>query len=165
MSRRVEFLHSYAAPPERIRDVLTDERYLRAKLREVGGPGAELISRTESGSGQVTVVQRQGVPAEALPSVVRSFVPNALNIERTEVWTGPTDGTIDVVLSGAPGSVTGTIAVAPDGDGSVVRISIDASVQVPLLGGTIEKIITDNIDRLGEVEHGFTREWLRRDPG
>lgn len=157
--------YRYPASPERIRAVLTDEQFLRDRLREIGGPGAELVSRTENGSGQVTLVQRQGLPADALPSAVRSFVPDDLTIERTEDWIGPADGTIDVLLSGAPGSVTGALAVAPDGDGSVLTITIDASVPVPLLGGTIEQVIIDNIEKLGDVEYAFTCEWLRRHPG
>jgi len=170
MTRRLEMHYRYPASPERIRAVLTDERFLRDRLREIGGPGAELVSRTENGSGRVTLVQRQGLPADALPSAVRSFVPDDLTIERTEDWTGPTDGTIDVVLSGAPGSVTGTLAVVPDADGpdangSVLTITVDASVPVPLFGGTIERVVTDNIEKLGDVEYAFTCEWLRRHPG
>ncbi len=164
MSHRLEMRHSYPAPPERMRAVLTDPEFLRDKLREVGGPGAELVSRTED-SGQVTVVQRQAVPESMLPAMVRSFVPGDLSITRTEVWSGPTAGTIDVEVGGAPGSASGTIAVTPDGDGALVTICIEASVPVPLVGATIEKAMTENIGKLGEVEHAFTREWLGRHPG
>ena len=144
--------------------MLTDPEFLRDKLREVGGPGAELVSRTED-NGRITVVQRQAVPETVLPAVVRSFVPGDLSITRTEVWSGPTAGTIDVAVGGAPGSASGTIAVTPDGEGALVTIRIDASVPVPLVGGMIEKAMTDNIGELGEVEHAFTREWLSRHLG
>jgi len=147
-----------------MRAVLTDPEFLRDKLREVGGPGAELVSRTED-NGRITVVQRQAVPETVLPAVVRSFVPGDLSITRTEVWSGPTAGTIDVAVGGAPGSASGTIAVTPDGEGALVTIRIDASVPVPLVGGMIEKAMTDNIGELGEVEHAFTREWLSRHLG
>ncbi|MDQ3887243.1 MAG: DUF2505 domain-containing protein [Actinomycetota bacterium] len=163
MSRRLELRHPYLVPAERIHEVLTDPEYLRDKLREVGGPGAELVSRTED-NGQVTVVQRQAVPENMLPAVVRSFLPGDLNITRTEVWAGPTAGTIDVVVSGAPGSVSGTIAVTPDDPGALVIIRIDASVPVPLVGGMIEQAMIDNIGKLGEIEHAFTREWLSSHP-
>ncbi len=156
--------HAYPAPVERMRAVLTDPEFLRDKLREVGGPGAELVSRTED-NGRITVVQRQAVPETVLPAVVRSFVPGDLSITRTEVWSGPTAGTIDVAVGGAPGSASGTIAVTPDGEGALVTIRIDASVPVPLVGGMIEKAMTDNIGELGEVEHAFTREWLSRHLG
>ena len=144
--------------------MLTDPEFLRDKLREVGGPGAELVSRTED-NGRITVVQRQAVPETVLPAVVRSFVPGDLSITRTEVWSGPTAGTIDVAVGGAPGSASGTIALTPDGEGALVTIRIDASVPVPLVGGMIEKAMTDNIGELGEVEHAFTREWLSRHLG
>jgi len=156
--------HAYPAPVERMRAVLTDPEFLRDKLREVGGPGAELVSRTED-NGRIIVVQRQAVPETALPAVVRSFVPGDLSITRTEVWSGPTAGTIDVAVGGAPGSASGTIALTPDGEGALVTIRIDASVPVPLVGGMIEKAMTDNIGELGEVEHAFTREWLSRHLG
>ena len=156
--------HAYPAPVERMRAVLTNPEFLRDKLREVGGPGAELVSRTED-NGRITVVQRQAVPETVLPAVVRSFVPGDLSITRTEVWSGPTAGTIDVAVGGAPGSASGTIAVTPDGEGALVTIRIDASVPVPLVGGMIEKAMTDNIGELGEVEHAFTREWLSRHLG
>ncbi len=156
--------HTYPAPVERMRAVLTDPEFLRDKLREVGGPGAELVSRTEDG-GRVTVVQRQAVPEAMLPAMVRSFVPGDLSITRTEVWSGPTAGTIDVAVGGAPGSASGTIAVTPDASGAMVTTCIDASVPVPLVGGTIERAMTDNISKLGDVEHAFTREWLSRHPG
>ena len=156
--------HAYPAPVERMRAVLTDPEFLRDKLREVGGPGAELVSRTED-DGQITVVQRQTVPEAMLPAMVRAFVPGDLSITRTEVWSGPTAGTIDVAVGGAPGSASGTIAVTPDGEGALVTIRIDASVPVPLVGGMIEKAMTDNIGELGEVEHAFTREWLSRHLG
>ena len=156
--------HAYPAPVERMRAVLTDPEFLRDKLREVGGPGAELVSRTED-NGRITVVQRQAVPETVLPAVVRSFVPGDLSITRTEVWSGPTAGTIDVAVGGAPGSASGTIALTPDGEGALVTIRIDASVPVPLVGGMIEKAMTDNIGELGEVEHAFTREWLSRHLG
>jgi len=164
MSSRLEMRHAYPAPVERMRAVLTDPEFLRDKLREVGGPGAELVSRTED-NGRIIVVQRQAVPETALPAVVRSFVPGDLSITRTEVWSGPTAGTIDVAVGGAPGSASGTIAVTPDGEGALVTIRIDASVPVPLVGGMIEKAMTDNIGELGEVEHAFTREWLSRHLG
>jgi len=164
MSSRLEMRHTYPAPVERMRAVLTDPEFLRDKLREVGGPGAELVSRTED-NGRITVVQRQAVPETVLPAVVRSFVPGDLSITRTEVWSGPTAGTIDVAVGGAPGSASGTIAVTPDGEGALVTIRIDASVPVPLVGGMIEKAMTDNIGELGEVEHAFTREWLSRHLG
>lgn len=155
--------HAYPAPPARVREVLADEQYLRDKLAAVGGPGAELVSHGVT-DGRTTVVQRQAVAAENLPSLVRTFVPGDLHIERTETWTGATAGAIDVSVAGAPGSVGGTISVDPDGAGSVVVVRMEATMPVPLVGGKIEKAITENIARLGDVEHRFTVDWLRRHP-
>lgn len=55
MASRLALQHRYPEPPERIREVLTDQRYLRDKLRAVGGPQAELVSWQADERG-VTVV-------------------------------------------------------------------------------------------------------------
>ncbi|MGH4018157.1 MAG: DUF2505 domain-containing protein [Pseudonocardiaceae bacterium] len=162
MTSRLELRHAYPEPPERMAEVLVDPDYLQAKLREVGGSGAELVSRTER-NGKVTVVLRQSVPTDSLPSFVRSLAPVDLRIERTEIWDG-TRGRTHAVIGGAPGTISGTMSLDPDGAGSALGARIEADVPVPLVGGKVEKVITDNIGKLMQVEYTFTLDWLRGRP-
>lgn len=160
MTSRLELRHRYPEPPQRMREVLTDPAFLRDKLRSVGGPGAALVSREES-AGCVTVVLHQTVPADALPSFVRAALSGDLTIRRTEIWTG-TGGTVHSVVDGAPGTITGEMELAPDTGGSVLRFRIEATVPLPLIGGKVEKSITDGVSKLMDAEYGFTLQWLRR---
>jgi Protein of unknown function (DUF2505) len=160
MTSRLELQHRYPEPPERIREVLTDQQYLRDKLRAVGGPGAELVSREEDERG-VTVVLRQAVPDDMLPPFVRAALPSGLTIHRTETWTG-FDGSVHAVVDGAPGVITGAMRLEPDPAGCVLGAQLTADVGVPLIGGTVEKMVTDSIAKLLESEYQFTLEWLRK---
>lgn len=162
MTSRVELRHSYAEPPDRIREVLTDPAYLRAKLREVGGPGAELLSREQDASGDVTVVQRQTVPAEWVPDFARPLVGDEVVIERTESWNGSDGGTVRAVVTGMPATISGTMALAPHDGGTELTLRIEAKVPIPLFGGTVEKMVTDNITQLMQTEYRFTLDWLAR---
>jgi carbon monoxide dehydrogenase subunit G len=160
MTDRVQLRHSYAEPPERIREVLTDPEYLRARLREVGGPGAELVSREQDEAGGVTVVQRQTVPSDWVPDFARSLFSGDVVIERTESWNGSDGGTVRAVVAGTPARISGTMALGPHDGGTELTMRIEARVSIPLFGGTVEKMVTDNIARLMETEYRFTLRWL-----
>lgn len=159
MTSRLELRHRYPEAPVRMREVLTDPGYLRDKVRAVGGPHAELVSREEDGNG-VTVVLRQLVPASALPSFVRSALPGDLAIVRTETWHD-TGGTVHSVVDGAPGTINGRMRLEPDPDGSVLSLQLEAKVPLPLIGGKVEKAITNSVGKLMDTEYDFTLRWLR----
>ncbi|HEU0087028.1 MAG TPA: DUF2505 domain-containing protein [Pseudonocardiaceae bacterium] len=160
MTSRLELRHRYPEPPQRMRQVLTDATFLQDKLRAVGGPGAELVSREETAH-QVTVVLRQTVPADLLPSFIRSVLPGDLTIRRTETWTN-SSGTVHSVVDGAPGTITGEMGLEPDNSGSVHSFRLEATVPLPLIGGKVEKSITEGISKLLDVEYSFTLQWLHR---
>lgn len=163
MASRLQLRHRYPQPPERIQAVLTDPDYLRDKLRAVGGPRAELVSREQDGRG-ITVVLRQAVPDDALPSFLRSAFSGGfaggLTIRRTETWTN-SGGRVHAVVDGAPGTITGTMRLEPEPAGCVLGAELTAEVPLPLIGGKVERVITDNIGKLMDAEHRFTLQWLR----
>lgn len=159
MSRRLEVRHRYPEAAERIREVLTDPEYLRDKLRAVGGPQAELVSREQDERG-ITLVLRQSVPDDALPTFIRAALPGGLTIRRTETWTN-SRGSVHAVVDGAPGTVTGAMWLEPEPAGCVLGAQLTAEVPLPLIGGKVEKVIIDNIGKLMDAEYRFTLEWLR----
>ncbi len=163
MSNQVELRHTYPEPPERIREVLTDPEFLRARLAEVGGPRAELVSRECDEAGAVTIVQRQSVPAESLPTFAKSLFPGDVTIERTETWTGPGGGPVNAIVKGTPAKITGTMALTPrpHSGGTTFTLRIDTKVPIPLFSIAVENLINENITRMLEREHEFTTEWLR----
>jgi hypothetical protein len=140
-------------------EVLTDPDFLRAKLHAVGGPRAELVSRDDDGPG-VTVVLRQTVPAGSLPSFVRAVLPGDLVIRRIERWQSA-EGTVHAEVDGAPGTIGGTMSIEPDPGGSVLVLRLEAKVPLPLVGGKVEKVITDSVSKLMDAEYEFTLQWLR----
>ena len=159
MARRLELRHHYPNPPESIREELTDPQYLADKLRTVGGPGSELVSREQDECG-VTIVIHHPVPKETLPSFLRSILPSDLTIHRTEIWTS-SGGSMHVMVDGAPGTITGSMRLEPDPDGCVLGSQLTAEVALPLFSGKAERAITDNVATLMETEYRFTLEWLR----
>lgn len=145
--------------------MLTDAGYLEARLAEIGGPGARLASHERDDSGQVRFTTRQFLPAAALPSAVRGMVGDQLRINRTETWhaaeSDPINGTVSAEVVGSPGSLTGRMALSGDGGSSELAIRLEATVALPLVGGKVEAMALENIQKLLDAEHRFTTAWLR----
>lgn len=159
MASQLALRHQYPTSPQRMREVLTDRHYLQAKLQAVGGPRAELVSWQQDADG-VTVVLHQAVPGDAMPSFLRALLPGDLTIRRTETWHG-CRGNVEAVVDGAPGTISGVMRLEPDPDGCLLDGQLTAEVPLPLVGGKVEKIVTDNIATLMETEYQFTLAWLR----
>lgn len=162
MTDHVELRHTYEQPPERVQEVLTDPEYLRAKLGEVGGSGAELVSlERDDDTGAVTVVQRQTIPSNALPTFAQGLVPGDVVIERTENWNGTIGGTLQAVVKGTPVRISGSMALTPRDGGATFTVRIETKVPIPLFGVAVEKLINENITKLMDREYEFTTGWLR----
>jgi hypothetical protein len=160
MASQLALRHRYPVTAERMREVITDRRYVQAKLQAVGGPRAEVVSWQQDEHG-VTVVLHQAVPGDAIPAFLRSFMPGNLTIRRTEIWRG-SNGSVEAVVDGAPGTITGMMQLEPDSAGCVIGAQLTAEVPLPLIGGKVENIVTDNIASLMESEYQFTLDWLRK---
>lgn len=145
---------------------LTDERYWRERIAEVGGDDARL-DKLEIGDGTVSVEMEQAIPAEHLPSIVTKIRPGDLQIVRTEAW-GPLDGqratgTVTARVTGMPGELTGTVTLSASGTGSTVELDGRVQVSMPLIGGRIEAVIADRITEILDHEDEFTARWLGND--
>ncbi|MDL5155272.1 DUF2505 domain-containing protein [Actinomycetospora termitidis] len=154
MARPIQHSAVFPHPVDTVVGALTDDAYLNARLAELGGKDAALVSHEGD-----RIVLRQGVPVEFLPSVVRRFTGDDLILDRTETWNGPhADVAVDV--RGLPGSITGTQQVVPDGEGSRLTVDASTTVPVPMVGGKIEGVVAEQVGELLRWEADFLTRWL-----
>ena len=163
MARSIDYRSTLAFPAEKVFATMTDEEYLRARLRELGGPGSALLEH-EAGPDGARYKLKQGLSEKDLPPIVGKVMQGDLAIQRTESLraTGPGGygGDVDVAISGVPASASGTMRLADDGAGSEFEVHADVEVKVPLIGGKIEEIVAGQVRRLLEAETAFTVRWL-----
>ncbi|WP_137873657.1 DUF2505 domain-containing protein [Rhodococcus sp. Q] len=163
MARRIPHSVSYPQSVTDVHAALTDERYWRDRIAEVGGDNARL-DRIEVGDGTVSVEMTQSIPAEHLPAVVTKIRPGDLEIVRTEAWQEldgeRATGTVTARVTGLPGELTGTVTLSPAGTGSTVALDGEVRVPLPLIGGKVEAVIADRIAEIFEHEDAFTSGWL-----
>lgn len=163
MARSIDYRSTLSFPAEKVFAVMTNEEYLRARLRELGGPGSALLEH-EAGPDSGRYRLREGVSESDLPPVVGKVVGGNLAIERTETLRrtgeGRYAGDVDVAIPGAPASAVGTMTLEDDNDGSLFAVHADVVVNVPFFGGKIEEIVAEQVRRLLEAETAFTVRWL-----
>ncbi len=163
MARSIDYRSTLAFPAEKVFATMTDEEYLRARLRELGGPGSALLEH-EAGPDGARYKLKQGLSEKDLPPIVGKVMQGDLSIQRTESLrpTGPGayGGDVDVAIAGVPAAASGTMRLADNGAGSEFEVHADVEVKVPLIGGKIEEIVAGQVQRLLEAETAFTVRWL-----
>jgi hypothetical protein len=177
MPRPIRYRSRSENPAQRVFETLVQREYLETRLARLGGKNAALLkldTHTEEPGGrtdQAEFTVRQGVGREDLPSVIQKVLSGDLVIERTEVWRrtapGSYDGTFAATVNGAPGRITGTLRLADLADigggrpGSELVLDGSAQVQIPLVGGKIEAVIAEQVQKLVQRETEFALDRLR----
>lgn len=160
MATPLAFTARYTYSVEAVRAAFSDEQYWKARIAEVGGPGARLDSFTLDGD-QVRVQMVQAIPADQLPPAITAVRPGDLVIPRTESYTGTT-GSFEAHVEGAPAIVRGTVTLTAEGNVSVGTVTGTIEVKIPLFGSKIEAAISEHLIELLANEAEFTEQWLAR---
>ncbi|MFC5995661.1 DUF2505 domain-containing protein [Pseudonocardia hispaniensis] len=165
MARQIYHRSTSTFPADKVYSVLIDQDQLKARLHELGGPGAALLHYSVDGDG-VRYRLQHGIDTGKLPSPVQGLAPTGLRIERTESLRpdgpGRYTGTVDVEIVGAPASMTGLLRLTDIAEGSEFVIDGTVTVKVPLIGGKMEGVVAASVQELLDAETEFTHEWLAR---
>lgn len=155
---------TYPAGPERVSAMLADPDYQRKRVERADLSDAT-IDVAARGRGFVSTISGS-VPPERLPSAAKRFVRSALSFNLSESWGEPADdgsrtGGVDVALKGAPVHAGATTAMRPAGeDVTELTVEVDLSVNVPLVGHTIEEKAMSLTDRAIADEKARATAWL-----
>lgn len=164
MGSRIEHRAEFSADMAATYAAVAGEDALRARLEQLGGHGAALLSYEVSGT-DLRYELRQGISADKLPQAVRTLHKGDLVVTRTQTWRVSNDGTghqgnATVEVGGVPGEITARTALLANEAKTVLRISGEVTVRIPLFGGKLESVIAEQVTKLLEHESEFTAKWL-----
>ena len=140
--------------------------YWEARLAAFGRGTATLDALTVDGDGAVSAALTVNLFRDRLPSIVTRLRGGELTIGRTERWDRTADGRargeISVAVPGAPVTAGGEVWLVPGPRGSQVDFVTTIEIDIPLLGGQIERVIGGMVRKdIVAVQH-FTNEWIRQ---
>jgi hypothetical protein len=162
MGSRIEHRAEFSAGLAAVVAAVSGEEALLARLEELGGDNAKLLSYTADDSGARFELQH-GINAARLPQAVRALHKGDLIVRRNEEWRPDGDGytgRIDVNVSGVPGEITARTSLNPEGEHVRYRTEGEVTVRIPLFGGKIESVVAEQVTTLLRREAEFTALWL-----
>lgn len=163
MSRSIEHSSEFGHPLDQVLSAFAEEDSLRARLAEIGGHDAKVLSHEKSANGY-RYTMRQGIPSDKLPGAIHGLHPGDLMVQREQSWQRVDDSTVNgsatATVSGVPGSIRATSKFSANGGRTTLRVKGDVKVNIPLLGGKIERTIAEQVLKLFEHEDAFIAEQL-----
>jgi hypothetical protein len=154
ITTRLEF----AAPPDEVFTMLTDRGYLDEVCR-----ATESVRHDVEVSGSTTRTSRS-FPA---PESVARFTGSELTVSEETTWgqagaDGSRTGALVMDVKGQPVSMRGQLQLAPGGAGTVVQLSGDLKVAIPLLGKKIEQSTAPTVLAGFSKQQEVGDRWLAR---
>ena len=157
--RELEISFDHRGSAETLYGRLTDPVFLKAQALAVGALKAEVIESGIAAAGPRTVV-RQSVEAD-VPRALSRVLPSTIETTEYNEWSADGAGTYrstwKVDLSGVPVSLKGRTTISAVNSGSTFRLTVEVKASVPLIGGKIESLIVENINRDAQLRDDYLR--------
>ncbi|MGY4720287.1 DUF2505 domain-containing protein [Naumannella cuiyingiana] len=147
---------TFAATPDRVFAMLTDEGYLAELCRASDASDFET-----SVEGNHTRMSRQ-LPA---PPEAARFTGPTLTVVEEIAWgeagpDGSRTGRLELTVPGQPVQLTGQTKIIPDGDRTRVDVAGDLKVKIPLVGGKLEKAAAPAVLEGIKLQQDVGNRWL-----
>lgn len=126
--------------------------------------GGRVVSRDERADGGLVMSVSRELP-DGAPSMVQRFLPADGRVVQTDEWSGPAGdgvrrGTWRVAADGVPARLEGSMRLEPADGGCAYVVEGTVTVQVPLVGGKAEKLLSDMTEQLAGKEAELLRALL-----
>jgi hypothetical protein len=160
MAKRLVHELTYDAPLAAVAEMLADPAF-REEVCEKQGVLSHKVTIEPAGSGmEVTIDQVR--PGLGLPSFAKKFVGEEINIVQQESWTSQEVADVRVTIPGKPGDMVGTARLVESGGGTTETVDLTIKVNIPLVGGKIEGLISDLLLKALKTENVVGRDYLSR---
>jgi hypothetical protein len=143
---KVRIEHDYTADVETVYALISDPGFVERKYVAIGGRDVA-VDRTETDGGGCEVVTKRTISVD-LPGFAKKVLTPSQTAVQIERWAPATSSgervcTYTVEAQGAPSRIEGVHKLQPTASGCHHTIDIDAKINIPLLGGRLEKLAAE----------------------
>ncbi|HVV77242.1 MAG TPA: DUF2505 domain-containing protein [Mycobacteriales bacterium] len=143
---KIRIEHDYAADVETVYALISDPDYVERKYVALGGRDVA-VDRSETDDGGCEVVTKRTITVD-LPGFASKVLTPSQSPIQAETWSPPNAAgervcNYTVEAPGTPSRIVGTHRLTPTASGCHHTIDIDAKVNIPLIGGKIEKFAAE----------------------
>lgn len=158
----MKFRHdmTYDAALADVSAMLDEPAYRDEVMRAQGSVRGTFVIETDADI--TTAVVDQVQPATGLPSFATKLVGSEINIVQREEWSSAEYADLHVTIPGKPGQMVGSISLVEDGGTTTETVEGEISVNIPLVGGKLEKLIAEMLRKALRAEEKVARDYLSR---
>ncbi|MBL1075635.1 DUF2505 domain-containing protein [Nocardia sp. 2] len=162
MSRKFSFTVQYSVPVEDLHRALTNDEMWQARFKDAATATLDLSHPDGPGTARIHMTEK--APEDKIPGIVKKVLKSDLMLERTDTW-GALDGEIAKgTFIGKSGGITtameGTFELRPTAEGSEIEAAGTVDVSVPLVGGAIEPLVENLLQKTMNSERKSVEEWF-----
>ena len=169
MPRSFDLSADYKDSVEEVHRAFGEKEYWLARLADIPVDDARLellrVGGESGNDGTIDVITLQVVHSHHLPALVKQLHRGDLCVRREETWGPLTDRAATASIVGTivttPVHVSGTAELSPIAR-SAARLAYRLSVKVniPIIGGKVERLIGTQLAELVSREQRLTAEWI-----
>ncbi|MDN5743883.1 MAG: DUF2505 domain-containing protein [Nocardioidaceae bacterium] len=152
---------AYQATPEEVFAMIADPAFRRQVAQAQNVASIEVTIQPRGDGLHVGVDQEQNTAG--LPAIAKKIAGDTTRAIIAEEWSDHASGDYQITAPGKPTKAIGTVSIKPDGEGANYVLDLEVSVKVPLIGGKLEKVMSDQIADGLQIEHRVGMAWLGGD--
>lgn len=158
----MKFKHEmrYDAGLEEVHAMLAEPHFREQVCQQMRALSYDVTIESTGESGGMSVVVDQTQPAHGFPSVAKKFVGDSVRIVQKETWHDTGRADLEVSIPGKPGHLRADITLTSSGGETVETVSGTIEVRLPMVGGKLEKLISDMLGDALSTEESVGRKWL-----
>ena len=143
----------YPFPSDAVVRVFGDPDYFVAKYRGAGAKNIQVLEAINQGGKTQVSVSRQLHMDIAVPGFARKFVPDTITVTQIDSWDQATrTGSLDIRFKGMPAVVKCEMSLADENDQAVLSLSFSVTVNVPVLGDKLAKLLGEDLKKKFEKD-------------
>jgi hypothetical protein len=158
MATRLTYDLTYDAPLTDVGEMLMEVAF-REQVCDAQGAIRRTVTISPDGGGMKVVVDAVQL-AQGIPGFAKKFVGDEIQLVQTEQWSDIENGRVEVVIPGKPGQMTGTMTLRESGGTTTETVDMEIRVNIPLVGGKIESLISDLLRKALKAENSVGRRYL-----
>lgn len=163
---KASFQQDYPASVEKLWQIFGDPEYPHKKYRALGISAYEVHQFDVSGTRiSLDMTRTLSIPPDRIPALVQRFLHPEQALRYVSSWNRITpehaDFVLEIIAHGLPIHVraSGTLRQA-DSNHSSMALEFDVRASIPLLGGKIETMVIQQIEKSFRADHAYTLQYL-----
>lgn len=152
----------YDQPIATVLKMYTDRSYFERKYQDSGAWDVEVLEHEKNGN-KFRIKCRFTMKSEVpLPDFAKKFIGESVTVVQQDAWDlDKQTGRIDMDIKGAPLKVFTEMQLKEDGQGCANHLRWNVNCSIPLIGGKLEKVLSEDLQQKSRTDYQVSTKILR----